>query len=124
MVVYESYTILGIDQLITLLVLIYVSMVFFHEFGHYIFLKLLSKSNPKIYFYFQDKRMYIHTGIQEDYKDLTAEEKIKVYFAGIVGGFIPLLLTSFIITGLAWLLLPAYILGIMSDVEKIWRFRE
>lgn len=98
---------------------IYMTAILFHEYGHYL---LLRKHCPqtKIYAYMIGWLPYVHTGIQEDYNNLTSKQKIEVYAAGIIIGLVPIFLAG-LVAPLYWVLFGPYIVGALTDMKMIWR---
>lgn len=70
-------------QKIFLLLLIYISTIVAHEFGHYI----AFKKNILIRIGKQSGKFRITTGQEKDYVGLSKKQRLHIYFNGIISGF-------------------------------------
>lgn len=78
-----------------ILFLILACAAIIHELGHIYWFKLKKNRNVKLKFFWKNLFNFgCETGELKDYKDLTAKEYIKLGWAGVLAGFIPIIFLS------------------------------
>lgn len=90
-----------------------------HEWGHILALKYyLRQENITAKFGIVDNKPRIWTGANFQYEQLSPNEKVNVYLAGILAGLIPITF-AYMVNPLFLLLLIPYGIGCTTDVKLI-----
>lgn len=92
--------------------------VVIHELGHWFYM-LKHKPDSKIIISRAGVGIRLQTGVEDDYKTLTADQRIGLYLTGIIAGLIPILIAG-AIHPIYYLILPAYIVGTYRDMQLIY----
>lgn len=100
--------------------LLYFTMVFFHELGHLIALRRYYKTEGvTVKFGWNGANKWrIWTGSEWQFAQLTSKECRIVYGAGIFAGFIPIILTALVIPATIIMIVP-YCYGLRTDIRLI-----
>jgi len=93
------------------LILFYISSYFFHEFGHFLMAER-----------FGLKPSFKGWGVETEL-DGTKEQQIKVAKAGILFGFIPIMLSFWSVSSWFLVLIPLYLYGCRTDFKMIKRIK-
>ena len=109
-------------------ILLFFSMICFHEVGHLLYFWIILKRKVKPYFFFESIKCFgIRIGKEEDYFYLTKTQNINLYVAGIVSGFIPnLIYIPTEIKGFVILIVSSilYIAGCSTDIKNIIKLKK
>lgn len=91
--------------------------VWFHEFGHWFWFKVVKKKNIKIRFIKKSLLNFSwEAGTQEDYKDLTEKQYKNMLICGIAFGLIPIILATAFWTPFLLMVFP-YGVGVWQDLK-------
>jgi hypothetical protein len=103
-------------------VIIYLSSIFFHEFGH--FLYYVSRGDNarfSIEWISSENKIYSYVGNSAAFATFNKKQKIGVYGIGILFGALWLLFCAGIYSPLVIILLIPYMWGCRSDLDKIYK---
>lgn len=109
---------LGTYEALYFAFLIWVCAVVVHEFAHWLYL-LSINPNAQILIKRKGIGIQLQTGTEEDYVNLTKEQRVSLYLAGILGGLVPIIMASWV-HSLYLLVLPAYVVGTFRDMQLIY----
>jgi len=104
--------------MIQLFILVLIVAIVFHECGHALMFYAYKRYFPKLHI----EGFGFALGTDNDYKDLTRAQMIKVLLFGLLTGLIPIIAII-----KQWIYVPLvilYIMGSMSDIKNIWRLIE
>jgi hypothetical protein len=90
--------------------------IIIHEIGHAFVLEEYNDRKPKI----RLKGLNIVCGEPKDYENLTDDQLIKVYLAGIFAGFIPVLAAGALVSQIYYLLIAPMIFGSFHDLGMVF----
>lgn len=110
---------LGVAEAFITMFAFFIAIVVCHELGHFY---ILTKYQPTARINVARKGWLfeVSTGENEDYWVLTPKQRLDVYIAGVLAGFVPLLI-FIMLHQFYWLLCAPYILGLTSDFQNIVR---
>ena len=103
-------------QVIIKIVLTMLLSIIFHEYGHYLYY-YINDSKPRIKFSFKSWRNISIKVIP--LIPLKRKKALTMFSAGILFGIVPIIFSSIIFSGWYYLLLPIYMIGCKSDLNKI-----
>lgn len=98
-------------------ILAFAFTILFHEIGHVYYLRKLN-NRENIYINFSFNPLKISAGKQEDYLNLSTNDKNSVYFAGIYCGFLVIFFLSIADPKLFYFA-PIYLLGCYKDLKLL-----
>jgi len=110
---------LGTFEALFFAFLVFVACVIVHEFAHWIVM-LRYRPDTVIVIRRRGIGFILQTGFEEDYVGLSKDQKLTIYIAGVIAGFIPICLAGFI-HPLYFLVFPAYVVGTYRDMQLIVR---
>lgn len=94
-----------------------IAMVFFHEFGHLLYFKLILNKKPGLIF---KKPCTIQVGQPKDYVFLTKKQRLHIYLWGIIIGFIPLFIVP-LSFGSILALITVYLVLCHQDIQNSYK---
>ena len=68
-------------------------------------------------------KLGLYTGVPTQYLILTQEQRNKVYVAGVICGFFPIMIAAAYNTAF-FLLIAPYVVGCQNDIQYLWRYRK
>ena len=113
-------TILNCFMMVSVFFLVYMLGIFLHELGHLLVLRKHSKKVALNYIKVGGK-WKLYAGKEEDYLNLNDKELKEVYAAGVITGFIPFIIFAGTVSLWGLFLIPLYIGGCKSDLDKLKR---
>jgi len=98
------------------------SMIFMHEFGHWLYVRFILKKYVEIRFYYLNYKDWgLKVGFNDDYNDIEYKDVVDVLFSGIALGLLPILLFGLF---LHWMylivVLPYLFIGCGSDFKQLY----
>ena len=121
-----SWQLIGVLQVIGT----FIASIILHELGHYIYFRDFCKKQIELYLVVAPAKILgydmpfhsisIKTGKPEDYEGLTAIQRYMISAAGITAGLFPIILMSLMFNWLLIFLLPAYIIGVQTDLKILY----
>lgn len=111
----------SLEMLIVLLfaILIFITMIVWHEFGHMLWFKLVKKRDVLIF----KNKLGFEIGIEDDYNCLMKNEYKEMLMFGVFIGILPLIVAVLVSpTYYIVLLLFPYLIGSNSDLNNIFNY--
>jgi hypothetical protein len=114
LVLLPVYGFLALVALATLFLAIY-----FHELGHWLYFYIKVNKNIKIRFVYNSIWNFKWVaGEQSDYETLTDKQYYNVNMFGVLFGFLPIILMSFVLPMFLFIVIP-YIFGCIGDLDRM-----
>lgn len=98
---------------------VYLLAIWIHELCHAIILKLSTGQIVEIRYLLQKKPKLL-CGREEQYDNLTTDQLIILYAAGVISGLIVIAIGNVFVAGIIMLSIP-YLYGSRSDIKKIYQ---
>jgi hypothetical protein len=90
-----------------------------HELGHLFILRRYFKS-ASVTLETKESKFKLYAGTEEQFKQLSANQKILIYVAGILAGLLYILFSAIFYTPLILVTAP-YLVGCWRDITYIWK---